>query len=46
MNQGELAKLLDESEYTISVLLNKCELAKSEQDEIIRQIKEYAEATD
>lgn len=42
LNQRELSKILEKSEQEVSIVLNGYELAKSEQDEIVRKIKEYA----
>lgn len=41
MTQGDLAKVLNLSQPFVSMLL-KYELAKNEQDEIIRKIREYS----
>ena len=40
MTQGELAKLLGETDSAISVILNRYELSRAEQDDIVRKIKE------
>lgn len=44
MNQTELAALLETSDQEVSRMLNKFELAKFEQDEIIQKIREHASA--
>ena len=39
LKQGSLGKIIGRTEGEVSVILNAYELAKAEQDEIIRQIK-------
>ena len=44
LSMTELAALLETSDQEVSRMLNKFELAKFEQDEIIQKIREHASA--
>lgn len=41
INQGQLAKILNERQPDISIVLNKWELAVREQNDIVARIREW-----
>lgn len=44
INQSKLSEILDKDRPTITRLLNEVEWSRREQDEVIKKIREYANA--
>ncbi len=44
INQSKLSEILDKAPPTITRLLNEVEWSRREQDEVIKKIREYANA--
>ena len=44
INQSKLSEILDKDPPTITKLLNEVEWSRREQDEVIKKIREYANA--
>ena len=44
INQAKLSEILDKDPPTITRLLNEVEWSRREQDEVIKKIREYANA--